>query len=195
MLKTTNRTTSGNTCTTFFWQWRITIVSKWRCVSPGMMGLWRNGHNMWILQCKNVDQITVDKVEQQEPTIFSMLWKWQSSVTESSCNTARARSSFNQQREQCRQISRSDSHVQFGVGIHFARCQSWWVDNRRRWTVLLSHSRWILSQNWIPMSCRRITAIICTTVHSWYKTRTSKPPCRYAIAWSNDVGSVIDHDV
>jgi hypothetical protein len=31
--------------------------------------LWRNGHNMWILQCKNVDQRTVDKVEQQELTI------------------------------------------------------------------------------------------------------------------------------
>ncbi len=88
------------------------------------MGLWRNGHNMWILQCKNVDQRTVNKVEQQEPTIFFVLRKWQSFVTESSCNTARAGSSFNQQREQCRQISRLDSHVQFGVGIHFAQCQS-----------------------------------------------------------------------
>jgi hypothetical protein len=89
-----------------------------------MMGLWRNGHNMWILQCKNVDQRTVNKVEQQEPTIFFVLRKWQSFVTESSCNTARVGSSFNQQREQCRQISRLDSHVQFGVGIHFTRCQS-----------------------------------------------------------------------
>jgi hypothetical protein len=37
------------------------------------MGLWRNGHNMWILQCGNVDQRTISKVEQQEPTIFSVL--------------------------------------------------------------------------------------------------------------------------
>ncbi len=84
------------------------------------MGLWRNGHNMWILQRKNVDQRTIGKVE-QPPTIFFVL---QSSVAESSCNTARAGSSFNQQREQCHQISRSDSHVQFGVGIHYAWCQS-----------------------------------------------------------------------
>jgi len=188
----TNHTTSGSTCTTFFWQWRITIVLRQRRVSSKMMGLWRNGHNMWILQCKNVDQRTVNKVEQQEPTIFFVLWKWQSFVTESSCNTARAGSSFNQQREQCRQISRLDSHVQFGVGIHFTRCQSWWVGNRKPWTVLLLHSRWTLSQNWIPMSCRRTTAIVCTAVHSWYKTRTSKPPCRYVITWSNDVGSVVD---
>jgi hypothetical protein len=34
------------------------------------MGLWRNGHNMWILQRKNVDQITISKVEEQQPTIF-----------------------------------------------------------------------------------------------------------------------------
>ncbi len=79
---------------------------------------------MWILQCENVAQRTINKVEQQEPTIFSVLRKWQSSVTESSCNTAKAGSSFNQQREQCRQILKSDSHVQFGVGIHFAWCQS-----------------------------------------------------------------------
>jgi hypothetical protein len=45
------------------------------------------------------------------------------------------------------------------------------------------------------MSCRRTTATVCTTVHSWYKMRTSKPACCYALAWSNDVGSVIDHDV
>ncbi len=79
---------------------------------------------MWILQRENVDQRTIGKVELQQPTIFSMLREWQSSVAESSCNTARVRNSFNQQRKQCRQISRLDSHVQFGVGIHFARCQS-----------------------------------------------------------------------
>jgi hypothetical protein len=91
---------------------------------PEMMGLWRNGHSMWILQRKNVDQRMIDKVEEEPPIVFSVLRKWQSSVTESSYNTARARSSFNQQRKQCYQISRSDSHVQFGAGIHFPRCQS-----------------------------------------------------------------------
>jgi hypothetical protein len=59
------------------------------------MGLWRNGHNMWILQRKNVDQRTIGKVELQQPTIFSMLREWQSSVAESFCNTAKAGSSFN----------------------------------------------------------------------------------------------------
>jgi hypothetical protein len=88
-----------------------------------MMGLWRNGHNMWILQHENVDQITIGKVDEQ-PTNFFVLREWQNFVVKSSCNTARARSSFNQQKEQCRQISKLDSHVQFGVGIHFARCQS-----------------------------------------------------------------------
>ncbi len=86
------------------------------------MGLWRNGHNMWILQHENVNQRTIDKVDEQQPTIFSVLREWQSSIAESSCNTARAGSSFKQQREQCRQILRLDSHVQFGVGIHFVRC-------------------------------------------------------------------------
>jgi hypothetical protein len=88
------------------------------------MGLWRNGHNMWILQRKNVDQRTINKVEEEPPTIFFVLRKWQSFVVEFSCNTAKARSSFNQQREQCRQISRSDLDVQFSAGIHFAQCQS-----------------------------------------------------------------------
>ncbi len=92
--------------------------------SPGTMGLWRNGHNMWILQRENVDQKTINKVKEQQPIIFSVLREWQSSVAKSSYNTARAGSFFNQQREQCRQISRLDSHVQFGVGIHFTRCQS-----------------------------------------------------------------------
>jgi hypothetical protein len=41
-----------------------------------MMGLWRNGHNMWILQCENVDQRTIGKVEEQQPTIFSVLREW-----------------------------------------------------------------------------------------------------------------------
>jgi len=63
------------------------------------MGLWRNGHNMWILQRKNVDQRTIGKVEEKPPTVFFVLREWQSSVAESSRNTARARSSFNQQRE------------------------------------------------------------------------------------------------
>jgi hypothetical protein len=62
------------------------------------MGLWINGHNMWILQRKNVDQRMIGKVELQQPTIFSVLREWQSSIAESSCNTARARSSSNQQR-------------------------------------------------------------------------------------------------
>ncbi len=45
------------------------------------------------------------------------------------------------------------------------------------------------------MSCRRTTATICTTVHSWYEMRTSKSPCHYALTWSNDVRLVVDHDV
>jgi len=88
------------------------------------MGLWRNGHNMWVLQRENVDQRTIGKVEEQQPTIFFVLREWQSSVAESSCNIVRAGSFFNQKREQCRQISKSNSHVQFGVGIHFTWCQS-----------------------------------------------------------------------
>ncbi len=75
------------------------------------MGLWRNGHNMWILQRENVDQRTIGKIDEQQPTIFFVLREWQSFVAKSSCDTARAGSSFNQQREQCHQISRSDSHV------------------------------------------------------------------------------------
>jgi hypothetical protein len=63
------------------------------------MGLWKNGHNMWILQRENVDQRTIGKVEEQQPIIFSVLREWRSSVAESSCNTARAGSSFNQQSE------------------------------------------------------------------------------------------------
>jgi hypothetical protein len=63
------------------------------------MGLWRNGHNMWILQRENVDQRTIGKVKLQQPTIFSMLQEWQSFVAESSCNTARVGNSFNQQIE------------------------------------------------------------------------------------------------
>jgi hypothetical protein len=55
---------------------------------------------------------------------FSVLQKWQSFVAESSYNTARVGSSLNQQSEQCCQISKSDSHVQFVVGIHFPWCQS-----------------------------------------------------------------------
>jgi hypothetical protein len=50
---------------------------------------------MWILQRENVDQRTISKVDKQQPTIFSVLQEWQSSVVESSCNTTRARSSFN----------------------------------------------------------------------------------------------------
>jgi hypothetical protein len=89
-----------------------------------MMGLWRNGDNLWILQCENEDQRTINKVEQQQPIVFFMFQEWQSSVTKSSYNIARIGSSFNQQREKCHQISRSDLHVQFGVSIHFVRCQS-----------------------------------------------------------------------
>jgi len=63
------------------------------------MGLWRNGHNMWILQRENVDQKTIGKVEQQQPTIFSVLQKWQSFVTKSSYNITRIGSFFNQQKE------------------------------------------------------------------------------------------------
>ncbi len=60
------------------------------------MGLWRNRHNMWILQHKNVDQRTIGKVEEKPPIVFSMLREGQSSVAESSCNIARVGSSFNQ---------------------------------------------------------------------------------------------------
>jgi hypothetical protein len=67
-----------------------------------MMGLWRNGHDMWILQHENVDQKTIGKVELQQPTIFSVLQEWQSYVAKSSYNTTRVGNSFNQQREQCR---------------------------------------------------------------------------------------------
>jgi hypothetical protein len=74
-----------------------------------MTRLWRNGHNLWILQRENVDQRMIGKVEQQQPVIFFVLREWQSFVAESSCNTARARSSFNQQREKCYQILKSDS--------------------------------------------------------------------------------------
>jgi len=34
------------------------------------MGLWINGHNLWILQCENVDQRMIGKIEQQQPTVF-----------------------------------------------------------------------------------------------------------------------------
>jgi hypothetical protein len=88
------------------------------------MGLWRNGPNLWILQCKNVDKITICKVKEQQPTVFFVLREWQNFVVEFSYNTPRARSSFNQQKEKCRQILKSDSHVQFSVGIHFTQCQS-----------------------------------------------------------------------
>jgi hypothetical protein len=71
-----------------------------------------------------MDQRTIGKVEEQQPTIFFVLREWQSSIAESSYNTARAESSFNQQREQCRQIWKLDLHVQFSVGSHFVRCQS-----------------------------------------------------------------------
>jgi len=53
------------------------------------MGLWRNGHNMWILQHKNVDQRTIGKVELQQPIIFPVLREWQSFIAESSYNTTR----------------------------------------------------------------------------------------------------------
>jgi hypothetical protein len=60
------------------------------------MGLWRNGHHMWILQRKNVDQRTIGKVEQRQPIIFFVLREWQSFVVEFSCNIVRAGSSSNQ---------------------------------------------------------------------------------------------------
>jgi len=37
------------------------------------MGLWKNGHNLWILQCENADQGMIDKVEEQQPTIIFLL--------------------------------------------------------------------------------------------------------------------------
>jgi hypothetical protein len=64
-----------------------------------MMGLWRNEHNMWILQRENVDQRTINKVDEQQPIIFFVLREWQSFVAESSCNIVRAGNSFNQQSE------------------------------------------------------------------------------------------------
>jgi hypothetical protein len=51
---------------------------------------------MWILQRENVDQRMIGNVDKQQPTIFFMLREWQSSIAESSYNTARAQSSFNQ---------------------------------------------------------------------------------------------------
>jgi hypothetical protein len=78
-----------------------------------MTRLWRNGHNLWILQRENVDQRTIGKVEQQQPVIFFVLQEWQSFVAESSCNTARARSFFNQRRKKCYQILKSDSVLAF----------------------------------------------------------------------------------
>jgi hypothetical protein len=45
---------------------------------------------MWILQHENVDQRMIDKIEEQQPIIFSVLREWQSSIVESSCNTAKA---------------------------------------------------------------------------------------------------------
>jgi hypothetical protein len=39
------------------------------------MGLWRNGHNMWILQRENVHQRMIGKVK-QPPTIFFVLREW-----------------------------------------------------------------------------------------------------------------------
>jgi hypothetical protein len=38
-----------------------------------MMGLWRNGHNMWIMRGENVDQRMIGKVDEQQPTIFFVL--------------------------------------------------------------------------------------------------------------------------
>jgi len=37
------------------------------------MGLWKNAHNMWILQRKNVEQRTIDKVKEEPPIVFSVL--------------------------------------------------------------------------------------------------------------------------
>jgi hypothetical protein len=42
-----------------------------------MMGLQKNGHNLWILEQENVDYKTIGKVEQQQPTVFSVLGEWQ----------------------------------------------------------------------------------------------------------------------
>ncbi len=67
MLRTTNRTTSNNTCTTLSWQWHIAIIWRRKRVSPSMMGLWRNWHNLWILQRKNVDQERLEKLNKNNP--------------------------------------------------------------------------------------------------------------------------------
>jgi len=45
------------------------------------MGLWKNGHNLWILQCENADQGMIGKVEEQQPTIIFLLRKWQNYLT------------------------------------------------------------------------------------------------------------------
>jgi len=95
MSRTVNHIISGSTCTAFSWQLRIAIVWKRKSISLETMGLWSNGHNFWILQHENVDHRTIGKVEQQQPTIFSMLREWQSSVAESSYNIARIGNSFN----------------------------------------------------------------------------------------------------
>jgi hypothetical protein len=79
---------------------------------------------MWILQCKNVDQRTIGKVKEQEPTIFSVLQEWQSSVAKSSYNTGRAKSSFNQQessavkfRDQIRMYNSVLAFISFGAKV------------------------------------------------------------------------------
>jgi hypothetical protein len=45
-----------------------------------------------------VEQRTIGKVEQQQPTIFSVLREWQKYVVESSYNIAIIGNSFNQQK-------------------------------------------------------------------------------------------------
>jgi hypothetical protein len=86
----------------------LLAMTHYNCLEMKMRQPWDDGIvEKWTqyvdLQRENVDQRTISKVELQQPTIFSVLQKWQSSVVESSCNTGRVGSSFNQQREQCRQ--------------------------------------------------------------------------------------------
>jgi hypothetical protein len=64
------------------------------------------------------------KLSNSNPQFFMCYKNGKVMLAESSYNTTRAGSSFNKQREKCRQISRSDLHVQFDVGVYFAWCQS-----------------------------------------------------------------------
>jgi len=71
---------------------------------PGHLKRYKSEVIVYVENDEPYNQRTIGKVELQQPTIFFLLQEWQSSIAKSSCNTARAGSSFNQQRCQCHQI-------------------------------------------------------------------------------------------